>query len=118
MGRVCERGKKAYDLKISGRLTWSLIAIMVNYADAGSAKRGAGRYAAKNDLRWPLEGFLTRGEIAYTLYCEGSSWKAIEETLFEPGVEYMSRSKRYARKYAKNHGRKWPIDREAKNATT
>ena len=106
-----ERAGRAYNLKRSVRLTWSLIAEKSQYADAGSAKRGAGRYAKKHNLPWPIPGFLTRGEIAYTLYCEGSSWKTIEEILFEPGVEYMSRSKRYARKYAMNKNLPWPVKR-------
>ena len=98
-------GERAYKIRLTARVKWSKIAEICHYSFEPEAYKAARAYALRNNKRWPLPGFLSKGEIIYEDMADGVPLKEIME---DHGFVDNSRSRRIAYKYAKRHNKVWP----------
>tara|TARA_R100001082_G_scaffold19420_1_gene9491 strand:- start:643 stop:1131 length:489 start_codon:yes stop_codon:yes gene_type:complete len=102
-----ERGKKAYDLKFSGK-TWVEVQKEVGYSNESNTRRAAMRYALMSGEEWPIKN-PEKPKRAYMLRKSARlKWTEIAEKL---GYKLPEHAHRSAMRYAKRTGADWPLSR-------
>ena len=98
--------KRAYEIRVLTRQKWNDIAVIVGYSDGAAAWHGARRYAARNNLPWPIP-WMSIGEYCYTELENGTTLDTLD-SMMQPKQERQSRARRLAREYARRTGSPWP----------
>ncbi len=97
------RGKLAYEMRVSTRISWSDIAKELGYSSHKGASVAARGYAKRVGFPWPIRG-ITKGESIYRCKRLGMSWMKISQR-YNQSIKAIQRC---AYKYAKRNGKTWP----------
>ncbi len=98
-----ERGKLAYELRVSSRISWSEIAKELGYSSHKGASVSARSYASREGYPWPIKS-ITKGESIYRCKRLGMSWMKIAQRYGQT----IKAVQRCAYKYAKRNHKGWP----------
>ena len=100
---MTDRGKLAYEIRVSSRISWSNIAEELGYSSHKGASVAARSYAKRVGFPWPIKG-ITKGESIYRCKRLGMSWMKISQR-YGQSIKAVQRC---AYKYAKRNEKVWP----------
>ena len=97
------RGRIAYEMRVSSRISWTEIAQELGYSSHKGASVAARSYAHRENLPWPIKS-ITKGESIYRCKRIGMSWMKIAQR-YGQSIKAVQRC---AYKYSRRHSKEWP----------
>jgi hypothetical protein len=97
------RGRVAYEMRVSSRISWAEIASELGYSSHKGASTSARSYARREGFPWPIKS-ITKGESIYRCKRLGMSWMKISQR-YGQSIKAVQRC---AYKYAKRNTKQWP----------
>jgi len=97
------RGKIAYEMRVSSRISWQDVANELGYSSHKGASVAARSYALREGYPWPIKS-ITKGESIYRCKRLGMSWMKISQRYGQT----IKAVQRCAYKFAKRNEKVWP----------